>query len=110
MLEILDYFGFEVDVGCFHFYVFKREVGQAVNVLLRLYVEECVALAFAVAHDDMVRIGEGRVFSSLQVIELCPWCNEDEILDRSFYVLHRDIFVSLRCVRAHLQPEKIVGL
>ena len=110
MLEILDYLRLEVDVCSFHFYVFKREVGQAVNVVLRLYVEESVAFTFAVAHYDMVRVGEGRVFSAFQVIELCPRCNEDEILDRSLYVLHCDIFISLRCVRAHLEPEEIVGL
>ena len=52
----------------------------------------------------MVGIGEGRVLSALEVVELLPRGYEEEILNGTCDILNGDVFVALRRIRAHFQP------
>lgn len=102
MLEAIHYLGMEFLVLCFDLQILECEVAETIDLILLLGIEERNALAVAVAHHDVVGIGEGRVLSSLEVVELLPRGNEKEIPYRTGDVLNRDVFVSLRGVRTHL--------
>lgn len=102
MLEAIHYLGMEFFVLCFDLQILECEVAETIDLILLLGIEERNALAVAVAHHDVVGIGEGRVLSTLEVVELLPRGNEKEIPYRTGDVLNRDVFVSLRGVWAHL--------
>lgn len=82
--------------------VFEGEVAETIDLILLLGIEEGDAFAVAVAHHDVVGIGEGSVLSSLEIVELLPRGYEKEIPYRTSDVFNRDVFVSLRGVWAHL--------
>lgn len=82
--------------------VFEGEVAETIDLILLLCIEEGDAFAVAVAYHDVVRIGEGRVFSAFKIVELLPRGNEKEIPYRTGDIFNRDVFVSLRGVWAHL--------
>ncbi len=82
--------------------VLEGEIAETIHLILFLGIEEGVALAIAVAHHDMVGVGEGRVLSALEVVELLPRGYEEEIPYRTGDVLDGYVFVALRGVRAHL--------
>ena len=102
MLEAIHDFGMELLVLCLDLQVLEGEISETIYLVLFLGVEEGLTFTVAVAHHDMVGIGEGRVLSALEVVELLPRGYEKEILHRTCDVLNRDVFVALRSVRAHL--------
>jgi hypothetical protein len=104
MLEAIHDFGMELLVVCLYLQVLEGEIAETIYLVLFLSIEESLALTFAVAHHDMVGIGEGRVLSALEVVELLPRSYEKEILHRSLDILDGDVFVALRRIRAHFQP------
>ena len=104
MLEAIHDFGMELFVLCLYLQVLEGEIAETIYLVLFLSIEECLALTFAVAHHDMVGIGEGRVLSALEVVELLPRGYEEEILNGTCDILDGDVFVALRRVRAHFKP------
>ena len=60
MLEAIHDFGMEFLVLRLYLQVLEGEVAETINLVLFLGIEEGDALAIAVAHDDMVGVGEGR--------------------------------------------------
>lgn len=102
VLETINDLWVEIPVLGFDGEVFECEVAKAIDLILLLCIKEGDAFALAVAHHDVVGIGEGRVLSSLEVVELLPRGNEKEIPYRTGDVLNSDVFVSLRGVWAHL--------
>ena len=102
MLEAIHDFGMELLVVCLYLQVLEGEIAETIYLVLFLGIEESLALTFAVAHHDMVGIGEGRVLSALEIVELLPRSYEKEILHRACDVLNRDVFVALRGVWTHL--------
>ena len=58
----------------------------------------------------MVAVRHGRVFSVLQVIELCPRLDEDKLSYIAGNVLYGYIFITLWSIRAHLQPKQTGGV
>ena len=104
MLEAIHDFGMELLVVCLYLQVLEGEIAEAIDFVLFLSIEECLALTFAVAHHDMVGIGEGRVLSALEVVELLPRGYEEEILNGTCDILDGDVFVALRRVWTHFQP------
>ena len=104
MLEAIHDFGMELLVVCLYLQVLEGEIAETIYLVLFLGIEECLALTFAVAHHDMVGIGEGRVLSALEVVELLPRGYEEEILNGTCDILDGDVFVALRRVRAHFKP------
>ena len=59
-----------------------------------------------VLHRDMLRIRQRLVLPILQIIILGPGINLEELLYPAFDLLHRDIFIVLRGVRPHFQPQQ----
>ena len=102
MLEAIHDFWMEFLILRLYLQVLEGEVAEAIYLVLFLGIEECLALTFAVAHHDMVGIGEGRVLSALEIVELLPGGYEKEIPYRTSDVFNGDVFVALRRVRAHL--------
>ena len=102
MLEAIHDFGMELLVVCLYLQVLEGEIAETIYLVLFLGIEESLALTFAVAHHDMVGIGEGRVLSALEVVELLPRGYEEEIPYRTGDVLDGDVFVALRRIWAHL--------
>lgn len=90
--------------------VLESEVGEMGDLLLLLGIEEDVALDIAAAHDDVVGIGLGCILAALEVVELCPTSDEEEVLDRASDVLDCDVLVLLWGVGTALDPEEVVGL
>ena len=101
MLESIHDFGMELLVLCLDLQVLEGEISETIYLVLFLDIEESLAFAIAVAHHDMVGIGEGRVLSALEIVELLPRGYEKKILHRTCDVLNRDVFVALRRVWAH---------
>ena len=91
-------------VLCLYLQVLEGEVAESIDFILFLDIEEGVTLAIAVAHHDMVGIGEGRVLSALEVVELLPRGYEEEILYWTCDILNCNVFVPLRRVRTHFKP------
>ena len=57
----------------------------------------------------MVCDGSGLIFASLQVKELCPAMDVEELVDCSSGTLNRDVFEALRRIRTELEPEQVMG-
>lgn len=72
-------------------------------------MEVLLAMAGAVAHDDIFRHGQRFVLASLQVIELCPGVDVDKVFNAAIDILYRDIFVALGSVRTQLEPEEVAA-
>ena len=101
MLKTINNLWMELLVLGFYVEVFECKIAEMVNLILFLGIKEGLTFAVAVAHHDMVGIGEGRVLSALEVVELLPRGYEKEILNRTCDILNRDVFVPLRRVWAH---------
>ena len=104
MFEAIHDFGMEFLVLRFYLQVLEGEIAETIYFVLFLSIEECLALTFAVAHHDMVGIGEGRVLSALEIVELLPRGYEKEILYWTCDILNGDVFVPLRRVWTHFKP------
>lgn len=104
MLESIHDFGMELLVVCLYLQVLEGEIAETIDFVLFLDIEESLAFAIAVAHHDMVGVGEGRVLPSLEVVELLPRGYEEKIPYRTGDLLNGDVFVALRRVWAHFQP------
>jgi hypothetical protein len=101
MLEAIHDFGMELLVVCLYLQVLEGEIAETIDFVLFLSIEECLALTFAVAHNDVVGIGEGRVFSALEIVELLPRSYEKKILNGTCDILNCNIFITLRSVWTH---------
>ena len=104
MLEAIHDFGMELLVVCLYLQVLEGEIAETIYLVLFLGVEEGLTFTVAVAHHDMVGIGEGRVLSALEVVELLPRGYEEEILNGTCDILNGDVFVPLRRVWTHFKP------
>ena len=104
MLKTIHDLWVEFLVLCLYLQILKGEVAETIDFILFLGIEESLAFAVAVAHHDMVGIGEGRVLSALEIVELLPRGYEKEILYWTCDVLNRNVFVPLRRVWTHFQP------
>ena len=104
MLEAIHDFGMELLVLRLYLQVLEGEITETIYLVLFLDIEESLAFAIAVAHHDMVGIGEGRVLSALEVVELLPGGYEKKILNGTCDILNGDVFVALRRVWTHFQP------
>ena len=102
MLEAIHDFGMEFLILRLYLQVLEGEVAETIDFILFLGIEESDAFAIAVAHNDVVGIGEGSVLSALEIVELLPGGYEKEIPYRTSDVFNGDVFVALRRVRAHL--------
>ena len=69
-------------------------------------VEEAVAIEPDVAHRDMRGIGHRRVLAAFQIEELLPRTHEKKRTGIAFYIFDGDVFVVLRRVGAHLEPQQ----
>ena len=97
----INYLRMEVLVLSLYLQVLEGEIAKTIDFILFFGVKEGDAFAIAVAHNDMVGIGEWRVLSSLEVVELLPRGYEEEIPYRTCDILDGDVFVALRRVWAH---------
>ena len=88
-------------VLCLYLQVLEGEVAELIDFILFLDIEEGVTLAIAVAHHDVVGIGEGSVLPALEVIELLPRGYEEKIANRTCDILYSNVFVALRGVWTH---------
>jgi hypothetical protein len=102
MLEAIHDFGMEFLILKLNLQVLEGEVAETIDFVLFLGIEESDAFAIAVAHNDVVGIGERSVLSALEIVELLPGGYEKEISYRTSDVFNGDVFVALRRVRAHL--------
>ena len=101
MLEAIHDFGMEFLVLRLYLQVLEGEVAETIYLVLLLGIEEGDTFAIAVAHHDMVGVGEGRVLSALEVVELLPRGYEKEILNGTCDILNGYIFITLRSVWTH---------
>ena len=104
MLEAIHDFGMELLVLCLDLQVLEGEISETIYLVLFLDIEESLAFAIAVAHHDMVGVGEGRVLPSFEVVELLPRGYEKEILYWTCDILNCNVFVPLRRVWTHFKP------
>ena len=79
-------------------------------LLTGTHVEEVTAIHADVLHHDVIALRQGHVLSVTGLIKLSPRTHNKETTRTACHVLHTDVFIMLRSVRTHLEPEYAVGI
>ena len=92
-----------------HVDVLKREVRQP-ELVGTLHVEKHAAVHPDVLERHVVALRQGHVGAVLLLVELRPAPDEQAVAALAGEVLYPHVFIVLRRVGAHLQPEHVVGV
>lgn len=90
----------------FQIQILENEIRQFILIISPCYIKKHITFHRNIPHHHMTGIRIRYVLTPLQVKKLLPRLCKQKAGYRTRYILYRNIFIILRRIRTHFQPQQ----